>query len=62
MSVSVIQSELSALSVKELRERAATIGVDDDAIEGLPPPGTDNTFVIFTDKLKCPQKMAKRWR
>jgi hypothetical protein len=26
--------------------------------EGLPPPGTDNTFVIFTDKLKCPQKMA----
>ena len=25
---------------------------------GLPPAGTDNEFVIFTDKLNCPQKMA----
>ena len=62
MSVSVIQSELSALSVKELRERAATIGVDDDAIEDARDGDSPKSDIIALIDSKEALLRAERFR
>jgi hypothetical protein len=55
-------SALSALSVKELRERAATIGVDDDAIEDARDGDSPKSDIIALIESKEALLRAERFR